>query len=88
MPIVTWTQPYQAAARLLGEAGEHLEFHRYSEARMALQMHIGHVRELLAQIEREESAAREREAAQAAARLTALRSMLGGGGDGASDWGA
>lgn len=59
IPIVTWTTPHMRAERALLAAGEHLTFRRIPEAKVKLNEMMEHVRELVAQIEREEAEAAE-----------------------------
>lgn len=96
-PIVTWTTPWQRANKAWLEAAEHMEFHRWPQARAALHAHAKQLRLTIAQLEREaavdEMLKRRADAAIAARpdhareRLEQLRSAMVPGGDQIQDWG-
>jgi hypothetical protein len=57
--IVTWTTPCMRAEKALAAAGEHLTFNRRAEARDKIHETLLHLRDLIAQVEREELASLE-----------------------------
>lgn len=86
-PIVTWTTPYQRADVAWRAAAEHLEFHRYKEARLNLESHIRYMRLLLEAVNREEAREVEIVHSQATAKLAELALLTRGVTDGAVDFG-